>query len=255
VTTVTTFDPVSVIRTEADRITELPIDGFGARVPACPDWDVADLVSHTGWVHRWMTYMLRLPERERPRRETSMAAGLPRVGSVQHPDGDLLAWFREGAEELVRTLETTPPDKEMESLFGRHRPALIARRQAHETAVHRWDAERALDLSVRGFGPGLAADGVDEVLELWVPARFDHHAFPGPARIQHEATDADASWTIAVEDGTTRWRRSRGASADATVNATLDDLYLFVWNRRNVTELDVTGDGDLVARWQRAAAV
>jgi uncharacterized protein (TIGR03083 family) len=249
------FEPLSVIRAEADRMASLPVDGFDARVPACPDWDVTDLVSHTGWVHRWMTYMVRLPEGERPSRETSTAAGLPRVGSSQRPDGDLLAWFRAGAAELVSVLETTPSTKRMNSMFGEHQPAFIARRQAHETSVHRWDAETALGLAACGFGPGVAADGIDELLELWVPIRFDYAAFPGPAQVQLEATDSVDGWVIVVEDGATSWRRGHDASSAVTARGPLDELYLFVWNRLPTDRLDVAGDVDLLARWQRAASV
>src|SRR3954454_20564494 len=251
----TAFDPLSVLRAEADRMASLPVDGSFARVPACPDWDVTDLVSHTGWVHRWMTYMVRLPEGERPSRETSVAAGLPRVGSAQHPDGDLMMWFRAGAAELVHVLETTPPTKRMNSLFGEHQPAFITRRQAHETSVHRWDAETAPGLPAGGFGPGVAADGIDEMLELWVPRSFDYAAFAGPAQIQLAAADSDDRWVIVIQDGATSWRRGHDAASAVTARAALDDLYLFVWNRRPVDGLDVSGDGDLLARWQAAASV
>jgi uncharacterized protein (TIGR03083 family) len=251
----TGFDALSVLRAESERMASLPVDRFDARVPACPEWNVTDLVSHTGWVHRWMTYMVRLPEGERPSRETSVAAGLPRVGSAQRPDGDLMAWFRAGAAELIHALETTPPQKQMHSLFGQHQPALIARRQAHETAMHRWDAEVALGVPAHGFGPGVAADGIDELLELWAPMSFDHSAFAGPARIQLEATDSDDSWVIVVEGGATRWQRGRDASSAAVARGAADDLYLFVWNRHPIDGLDVEGDVDILWRWQRAASV
>jgi uncharacterized protein (TIGR03083 family) len=251
----TAFHSLSVLRAEADRMASLPVEGSTARVPACPDWDVTDLVSHTGWVHRWMTYMVRLPEGQRPNRETSEAAGLPRAGSAQHPDGDLMTWFRAGAAELVHVLETTPPTKRMNSLFGEHQPAFITRRQAHETSVHRWDAETALGLPAGGFGPGVAADGIDEVLQLWVPLTFDYAAFARATQIQLLATDSDDSWVIAIEDRTTHWRRGHDAASAVTARGALDDLYLFVWNRRPVDGLDVSGDGDLLARWQDAASV
>lgn len=249
------FDALAVLRAEADRMARLPVAGLDARVPACPDWDVTDLVCHTGWVHRWMTYMVGLPEGERPSRETSMAAGLPRVGSVERPDGNLMGWFRAGAAELVDVLETAPTTKRMNSLFGEHQPALIARRQAHETSVHRWDAETALGVPAAGFGPGVAADGIDEVLELWVPMSFDYAVFPGPARIQLAADDSGHGWVVAVEDRSTTWRRGHDASSMVTVRGAVDDLYLFVWNRHSADGLDVVGDGDLLARWQHAASV
>ena len=250
------FDPLLVLRAEADRIVALPVESFGARVPSCPDWDVADLVSHTSWVHRWWEHAILLPEGERASRETSMAAGLPKPSSTHHPEGDLLAWFDEGVESLLQTFRTTPPTKRLMTPFGTHPPSLLARRVVHETAVHRWDAENALGSATGGFDPGVASDGIEELLELWVPITFDYEPFRGTSQtIQLDATDSDDGWVIVVEDDTTRWSRGQEPGSNVTARGSLDDLYLFVWARRAIDRLDVHGDQGLLARWQQAAAV
>jgi hypothetical protein len=43
-----------------------------------------------------------------------------------------------------------------------------ARRQAHETAIHRFDAESATS-SVSGFDPTFASDGIGEILTAMAP--------------------------------------------------------------------------------------
>ncbi|MGA6220933.1 maleylpyruvate isomerase N-terminal domain-containing protein, partial [Streptomyces umbrinus] len=70
--------------------------GADAKVPTCPEWQVRDLLRHTGMVHRWAT------------------AFVAEGHTSYHPDGglpeldgaELLAWFREGHRGLVETLAT-----------------------------------------------------------------------------------------------------------------------------------------------------
>lgn len=248
-------EQLSWIRSEADRMADVGPRSFAAPVPTCPGWNVADLLSHTGWVHRWMRYMVCLPEGERPTRETSTAAGLPKVGSSQHPEGDLVPWFRDGVDELLQAFTETSPTKTMRSLFGTHTPSLLIRRMAHETAIHRWDAEQAVGVPT-GFDPDLAADGIDELLELWAPRTFTYAEFGGTGQtIELCAADGEDAWVITVEPDTTAWHRGHADAADATARGATSDLYLFVWNRRSTDELEVLGDNDLLARWQVAATV
>src|SRR6478609_7389631 len=159
------FDPLLALQAEADCIGALPVESLGVAVPTCPGWDIADLLSHTGWVHRHFEHSLCLPEGERATRESTMAAGLPKNGSAQHPDAEVLPWFLDGMNRLMLALRTTPPTKQVTTFYGTHPPSLVARRMAHETIVHRWDAQNALGAPDRHFDPTLASDGVDEVLQ------------------------------------------------------------------------------------------
>ncbi|MFN0026446.1 MAG: maleylpyruvate isomerase family mycothiol-dependent enzyme [Acidimicrobiales bacterium] len=247
----------SWIRTDAERLADIGARSGAASVPACPDWVVADLVSHTGWVHRWMRYMVCLPEGEGPSRETSMAAGLPKVGSAQHPDGDLVVWFREGLDQLLQAFADVSPTKTVSSLFGTHTPSLIIRRMVHETAIHRRDAEDAIG-QPSGFDTELAADGIDELLDLWIPMRFPHKDFGATGQtIALAPTDRESAWSITVQPERTVWQRSDvvPAKTDVIARGTASDLYLFVWNRLAVAQLEVSGNADLLARWQAAATV
>ncbi|MBO0814565.1 MAG: maleylpyruvate isomerase N-terminal domain-containing protein, partial [Actinobacteria bacterium] len=117
--------------------------GLTAVVPSCPGWAVRDLLKHTGYVHRWATGFV--------------AEGLTRPGGSsekeilsQGPaDAELLGWFCEGHAALVRALNAAAPDLNCWAFLAAPSPlAFWARRQAHETAIHRVDAERAA--STRG---------------------------------------------------------------------------------------------------------
>ena len=75
-----------------------------------------------------------------------VAAGVPAEGgtALQRPDGNLVAWFQQGVEELLQAYEETPPTKMVNTVYGvRTSPLLLIRRMAHELAIHRWDAEQA----------------------------------------------------------------------------------------------------------------
>ena len=198
---------------------DLPAESVGNAVPSCPGWDLADLLAHTGWVHRWMTHLLSLPEGERTSRERAAAAGLPKVGSAQRPEGDLRSWLRDSADGLADALIATPPAKRMVTAFGEHQPSLLARRAAHETAMHRWDAESAIGPPLADFEADLAADGVDELLGFWMPARFDHAGFGGRGEtIELVPSDGGDPWSIVVDAESTTWRRgARTADPDVSV--------------------------------------
>src|SRR6516225_3037280 len=112
--------------------------GLATAVPSCPGWAVRDLLRHTGYVHRWATGFV--------------AEGLTRPGGAseeeilsQGPaDAQLPGWFCEGHAALVRALDAAPPDLECWTFLPPPSPlAFWARRQAHETAIHRVDAEQA----------------------------------------------------------------------------------------------------------------
>ena len=112
--------------------------GLAAAVPSCPGWAVRDLLRHTGYVHRWATGFV--------------AEGLTRpVGASEEEilgqgpaDAGLLGWFREGHAALVRALDAAAPGLNCWAFLPAPSPlAFWARRQAHETAIHRADAEQA----------------------------------------------------------------------------------------------------------------
>lgn len=246
---------IAAIGREGGPLLAVQPASFEVRVPSCPEWNVADLLSHTGWVYRRWTFIAELPEGERYSKERSAAAGLPKVGATDRPDAELLPWFRESFERLLDSYQQQPSEKLIDSRYWGQQPlSWIARRMAHETAIHRWDAEHALG-ATSGFDPALAADGVDEFLEFWVPVGFRYADFDSSGRtVGIEATDCSDTWRISVEADETSWRRGEG-EADVIARGTAGDLYLFVWGRADVGDLQVTGDSSTLSSWQSAAAI
>src|SRR5438128_1511974 len=111
--------------------------GFGVPIPTCPEWQMRDLVLHMGDVHRWARAHVAERRAEPIRKAAEVAGPLPE-------DHGLLEWFCQGLDRLVRTLESADRDVECWTFLPAPSPvAFWARRQAHETAIHRADAESA----------------------------------------------------------------------------------------------------------------
>jgi len=203
---------------------------LAAAVPDCPGWQVADLASHLGGVHRWARDAIVTGEPgDEPTGPRERAA--------------LVAWFEEGAALLLDTLTTTDPDTECWTFGPRPRTASFwIRRQPHETAVHLRDLRRALGVDV-AMDPAFAADGVDEVVTVFFPRQVRRERMPAlAAGVRLVATDVpDASWVLAG-DGT-----DPEAAYDATLTGPAESLLLWLWRRSGGDPATVEGDADAVA--------
>ncbi|MEU8574574.1 maleylpyruvate isomerase family mycothiol-dependent enzyme [Streptomyces asoensis] len=227
--------------------------GPDAKVPTCPEWQVRDLLRHTGAVHRWATSFVALADPSfRP------------FGDPPDLDGDaLLDWFREGHERLVATLSAAPPGLECWHFLPAPSPlAFWARRQAHETAVHRVDAESACgrgpEETARDLDPAFAADGVDELLRGFHARGKSRVRTQTPRVLRVRATDAaGAAWTVrlSAEPPVTERDTGGGAAADhdCEVSGPAALLYLSLWNRAPFPT--VTGDATTAALWREKSAV
>jgi uncharacterized protein (TIGR03083 family) len=229
--------------------------GIDAPVPACPGWTVGDLLRHTSYVHRWaagfVAQRLTQPVDE-PSEEQILAEG--------PGDGAVLDWFREGHAALVRTLADADPDVDCWTFLPAPSPlAFWARRQAHETAVHRVDAEQAAAGPGAGgvFEPAFAADGVDELLMGFLARNIHRGTWPGlggTMAIHAEDGPARAEWLVAGRPGATGVSRGPGP-ADCTVTGPGRELYLMLWNRGAADGLHVTGDPGVLAAFGPAVQI
>jgi uncharacterized protein (TIGR03083 family) len=219
--------------------------GFDAEVPTCPEWRVRDLVRHTGMVHRWAAAFVA-------ERHTSYHpdSGLPDLDGAE-----LLAWFREGHRHLVGTLANAPSDVECWHFLPAPSPlAFWTRRQAHETTVHRFDAESALGGTPSEIDPGFAADGVDELLRAF-HARPRSRLRSAESRVLRvRATDTDdAVWTVRLSQQPPATERDDAGRADCEIAGPAARLYLSLWNRLPFPQ--VTGDASIATLWREKSAV
>ncbi|MFF4658700.1 maleylpyruvate isomerase family mycothiol-dependent enzyme [Streptomyces sp. NPDC001381] len=224
--------------------------GPEAKVPTCPDWQVRDLLRHTGMVHRWARSFVA-----EGRSEPHPGAGLPDLDGAE-----LLEWFREGHRGLVDTLTTAPPDTECWHFLPAPSPlAFWARRQAHETAVHRVDAESALGRTPRESAESLpaafAADGIDELLSGFHARPRSRVRIEEPRVLRVRATDLteDAVWTVRLSPEPPATERTADGKADCEIAGPAAPLYLALWNRLPFPA--VTGDAALAELWREKSAI
>jgi uncharacterized protein (TIGR03083 family) len=125
-------------------------------VPTCPDWTLRQLATHVGRAHRWAAEIA----------STRSAEFIPfrQVPDGRIPDDPALhaPWLRAGAERVIQAVREAGSD--LVWTFDGPRPASFwARRMAHETAVHRADAQIAVGRQPE-LEPDLAVDAIDEWL-------------------------------------------------------------------------------------------
>ncbi len=225
-------------------------------VPSCPGWTVQDLIEHLGTVHRRAVH---------------------RIGSDVDPTGfeislptepvEILEWFNEGWQNLYQSLNEHPDDFPAWNWSGKDQTVRwMIRRQAHETAIHRFDAEIAhmgipsvaaikslpAESVPFGYTPEFAKDGIDERLEITIAGRRNlTGSLPGSLHLH--ATDIDAEWTVTLKDGIMTIDRGHQKS-DAAIKATASEIYLWTWGRLPSEILQSFGDQAVIEAWKKLPA-
>ncbi|WP_328336648.1 maleylpyruvate isomerase family mycothiol-dependent enzyme [Streptomyces violaceus] len=218
--------------------------GTDAKVPTCPEWQVSDLVRHTGAVHRWAASFVT--ERYTERRP---------LGDAPDLDGaELVAWYRDSHRHLVDTLAGASPGLECWAFLPAPSPlAFWARRQAHETAVHRIDAESARGGAPTAVAPDFATDGIDELLRGFHARSRSRVRTPEPRVLRVRTDDTNTVWTVRLSSEPPVTTRGASGDAECELSGPAEQLYLALWNR--VPLPNVTGDRALATLWREASGV
>jgi uncharacterized protein (TIGR03083 family) len=206
--------------------------GPAAPVPTCPKWTMFDLVRHLGRVQQWSGRALTTdPEGESPHPDEAPSAW-----------DQLLSWWDTQLGTLVDTLRQRQPEAPAWIFDSRspHTAAFWARRQAHETAIHRLDAEHALAGSDRPdsvptlvFDPEFAADGIDEGLAVGLSRRAAREGTTVQGSVLFHAADAGRAWLVHLKPGQSLeiGPAEPAIDADASVVGTADAVYRAIWGR------------------------
>ncbi len=217
--------------------------GVDARVPTCPDWTVADLARHQGRVFQWISEIVESKAQEYVDRKPF---------EEEAERSDPLTWLEASAEKALAVLGAADPETPVWNWFGPGpAPARFwYRRIAHETAIHRVDAESAAGRSgASKVEPAeLAADGIDEYLDF-LPLRASRDkAFPLSGSYHFHTTDVEGEWVVVFDDNGVTIRREH-AKADVAIRGPASDLELFLYNRGGSEGLETFGDPAAVAAW------
>jgi uncharacterized protein (TIGR03083 family) len=235
---------IAALRSDGAALARAAEKGLDAAVPACPGWTVADLVRHTGQVHRMRIDIVGDRLQERP--------GLRQAP----PDAELLPWFSAGVAELAGLLEHADPATPVWTFYPPDRTVgFWIRRMAHETSVHRVDAEAAHGDAQPVAPAELAADGVAEALDVFLTRRLAGTDIGGSGETLHlHATDAPGEWLLRLHPDRVEVERGH-ARGDAAARGTASDLLLYLWGRVGAERLEVFGDAGVVTRVRELAAL
>ncbi|MFC3501569.1 maleylpyruvate isomerase family mycothiol-dependent enzyme [Micromonospora krabiensis] len=236
---------IGALRTEgpafASAVAEAPPE---TPVLSCPGWTVADMTLHLGSIYHWVCGFAG----------SGLTTAPPaRPQAVETPPGVApLDYWQRGYDQLMTLFDGLDPEAPAWNWAPQpKRAGFWPRRMAHETAVHRWDAQLAIAAG-EPIEAKLAADGVSEVLDTWLPAGRRRSPGQWHGVVQLSAVDAAQSWYLRL--------RGEGVAlldtdtildhddhhARVHVSGTASDLLLALWGRVSFDTLDVAGDPSLL---------
>jgi uncharacterized protein (TIGR03083 family) len=233
---------VDAVERETTAMVDALRDGpLEARVPSCPDWNVADLVKHVSEFTGFWTHVL------------CEGTGRPKTPFPDMPSGGVLAvadWYKQLAFYLVNELRATEPGTTVWTWVPDDNSArFAARRCANELAIHRFDLQLA-----RGQpGPideALAVDGIEEIFVM-IRARPAPTGYGRGESIRLHDTASGGEWLLTLTDHGLKVDASR-AAADLTVRGAGSDLELLLYQRPTRGPVERVGDDAALEAWYQA---
>ena len=217
------------------------------QVPTCPEWTLRQLATHVGRAHRWAAEIVG----------TRSAEFIPfrQVPDGRIPDDPALhaPWLRAGAARLIETVQEAGSDP-VWTFDGPQPASFWARRMAHETAVHRADAQITAGREPQ-FDADLAADGIDEWLGSMSGVGGSDSgvdALPDGAVLHVHVTDdgVDGEWLIRREGDSISVKSGHG-KGHVVVRGPAGRVLLVLLRRvpPDDPQVEVLGDATLLNRW------
>jgi uncharacterized protein (TIGR03083 family) len=200
-------------------------------VPTCPRWRVADLLTHTGHVHRWVTRILAVGATTRPGNE-DLLDDLPVARDER------AAWFADGIRPLHDQLRSVDPATPVWTWSGNGRAGFWSRRMLYETLIHYTDLRLAC--GQEPVLPGeVAPDGISELLSV-VTGRHGPQTPEATKRRKNgavilvTAADRPVGWSVRLLDGGLGECPADSARADAQLCGPAGDLLLVLYRRMSL---------------------
>jgi uncharacterized protein (TIGR03083 family) len=237
---------VQAVRAESGALTfALESGATDDLVPTCQGWTVRDLAVHVGQFSGFWCHVLC----------EGTGRAKPPVPEPPTEDEELMAWMTSACSALIDGLESTPPATPVWTWFDAdHTAGFVARRSAHELAVHRYDAQASRGICTP-IPTELAADGIDEVLDVLVTTR--QHSGKGSDRVLAlRSSDVGMEWLITLEPQRIAALRTSQDEAppegsNLVVSGTASDLELTLYHRPTLSPVDVHGDYTVLDEWHR----
>lgn len=226
-----------VLRSTDRLIAALETAGPTTPVPTCGDWTLADLIWHVVEVQKFWCHVIG----NRPSGPDSYDRP-QRVGDDQLAQG-----LRRTTYELVEHLGAADPADRAWSWAEEQTVAFTVRRQIHEALVHSIDGDLAVGRGLPAVEPALAADGIDEMVNVMITGTRERASFQSSGHVTEiVAVDTADRWVLVAGSvmgtprGTERQRALDGyelgpdREPDATIEGSALDVLLWMWGRREM---------------------
>lgn len=230
------YDATSLLRRDGAQIIDAgQRAGLDADVPSCEGWTMSDLLWHMSEVWTFWRFIVNNDVTT-----SDQLAEFPEIPRVA--DDVLVDWTTAALTGLHAALTSTPPTTEVWTWTGSPQDVWwVRRRMAHETAVHRWDAERVVGDPFEIWSL-VASDGIDEFLHFFAPR---NRSEPLPGTVHLHCTDTtpeeNGEWIIhRLEPGRIDVDRAH-VKGDAAIRGSANDLLLWLWGRDGM-DVDIVGD-------------
>lgn len=210
-------------------------------VPSCPGWDTNSLAEHMGMVYLHQAYVVE--HSTAPENEVHLAV----LNGVTEPMQKLELGFR----AIIKALD--PAREERKTWSWHHSDFSVDfwfRRMAHETVIHRADAQIARGVKLE-LAEALALDGVDEVLDF-LPLLGSWPEAPnvdfGIVSVVVAAQSGQQVWNVEFTENaaTVTAATEPSSSARLTITGDAESMDLYLWGRIDSTspKLKLNGDGE-----------
>ena len=210
-------------------------------VPSCLGWTTNDLAKHMGHVYLGQAYVV----------ETGVKAEAKEHLAPYARTDDVLEFMGWGFAAIIKALDLARPERKTWSWHHSDNTVdFWFRRMAHETVIHRIDAELACNL-VTTIPEDLALDGVDEVLDF-LPLLGSWEGAPNQAfgivSISALGSKQTMHWDIefTADYATVSKAEIVNPRARLTISGTPEAMDLYLWGRINSSDsrITITGDGE-----------
>jgi uncharacterized protein (TIGR03083 family) len=240
-----TPDYPSIISDESARIVNAYERDRSAAVPWSDRWTIGTVARHVAGTHHVVAEVVR----GRPDADFGLFATLE---TPPKDSPEFVEWFRAGTASLLEQLSTVPADEECWSWYAPgSRVGWWARRMAFETVVHRSDTDAAQGHAF-SVAADVAADGVDEFLDVFVAAsRVANDAPAGPS-LSFECSDRSDRWWLDLSQSGARVVSRDSRPASVQIRGTAEELLLRVWGRVPLAEaagVELSGEIGWLDRW------
>lgn len=220
-------------------------------VPTCGEWTMADLAFHLFEVQRFWVHIIG----NRP-------AG-PETYEHPEPQADVAFSLRAINGQLVDLLASADPADTAWSWSDDQTVGFTIRRQLHEALVHHTDATMAVGLDRPEVPPLVAADGIDELVDVMLTGIPDWATFlPAAEFVRVHCTDTGDQWTMSLGQisGTSSQtgvtydglpaadRITDDMRPDLTISGAAFDLLLWLWGRTSPASLTLNGEAEIAER-------